>query len=253
MSDLQENNLERKHLKIIACDVFYREICLCAAHSGNITTIEFLQKGLHDDPDAMRVELQKAIDHTDEKQYDAIVMAYGLCSSGTAGLRARGIPIVIPRAHDCITLFLGSKQRYMEYFNEHPGTYYYTSGWFERSGVKVVERKVQDGYGLGKQFEEYVKKYGEDNARYLIAFENSWVQNYSQVMFIDLDFVSFLNYNEEAKKVAENRDWDYDEVRGDIGLIKKLIDGEWDEEEFLIIQPGQEIVASYDEKILVGK
>ena len=157
---MSDKNGQRKRLKVISCDVLFREVCLCAAHSRNIITLDFLPKGLHDNPDVMRSEVQKKIDETDESQFDAIVLGYALCSRGTAGIRARGIPLVIPRAHDCITLFLGSNQRYMEYFNDHLGTYYYTSGWFERSGIKVVERKVQDGFGLGKKYEEYVKKYG---------------------------------------------------------------------------------------------
>jgi len=253
MSDLQQYNIQRKRLKVIACDVLFREVCLCSAQSGSITNLDFLPKGLHDNPDVMRNELQKKIDETDETAFDGILLGYALCSRGTAGLRAKGIPLIIPRAHDCIALFLGSNERYMEYFNAHPGTYYYTSGWFERSGIKVVERKVQDGFGLGKKYEEYVKKYGEDNARYLIEFENSWVQNYSQVTFIDIDFVSFLNYNEEAKKIAEDRKWNYDEIKGDIRLIRKLIDGEWNEDEFLVIPPGHEIIASYDEKIITSR
>ncbi|MFV1980286.1 MAG: DUF1638 domain-containing protein [Rhodothermia bacterium] len=31
---------------------------------------------------------------------------------------------VLPRAHDCITLLMGSRTRYLEYFKAHPGTYF---------------------------------------------------------------------------------------------------------------------------------
>jgi len=250
---MSEGNGKRLRLKIISCDVLFREVCLCAAHSRNIATLDFLPKGLHDNPDILRAEVQKRIDETDPDSFDAIILGYALCSRGTAGIRAGKIPLIIPRAHDCIALFLGSNEKYMEYFNDHPGTYYYTSGWFERSGIKVVERKVQDGFGLGKKYEEYVEKYGEDNAKYLIEFENSWIQNYSQVTFINIDFVDFLSYREEAKKIAEERNWKYDEVEGDIRLIRNLIEAGWDEKEFLIIPPGEEIVTSYDEKIMVSK
>jgi hypothetical protein len=257
MNDLKNslfNNGQKLRLRVISCDILYREICLCSAYSKNVTNLEFLPKGLHDNPDVMRAEIQKKIDETDESVFDAIVLGYALCSRGSAGIKARGIPLVIPKAHDCITFFMGSNQKYMEYFNDHPGTYYYTSGWFERSGGKiVVERKVQDGYGLGKKYEEYVQKYGEDNAKYLIEFENSWVENYSQVTFIDIDFARFLNYNEEAKKIAQERKWNYDEIKGDIRLVKMLIDAEWDKEEFLIVPPREEIFASYDENIMICK
>jgi hypothetical protein len=239
-------------LKIIACEVLFREICLCAAHSRNVISIEFLKRGLHDNPDILRSDVQRKIDETDESIYEGILLGYALCSNGIVGIRARGIPLVIPRAHDCVTLFLGSKERYRKYFNDNPGTYYYTSGWLERAGSKV-ERKVQDGRGLGKKYEEYVKKYGEDNARYLMEFESSWTENYSRAAYIDLEFVRFLNYKERTEKIAAQNGWKYEELSGDIRLIRKLIDGEWNEDEFLTVQPGEEIVASYDNHVLDRK
>ena len=236
-------------LKVIACEVLFREICLCAAHSGNIISTEFLIRGLHDNPDTLRSEVQRKIDETDENMYEGILLGYALCSNGLVGVCARGIPLIVPKAHDCVTLFLGSREKYKEHFNNNPGTYYYTSGWLERAGSKV-EKKVQDGRGLWSRFDEYVKKYGEDNARYLIQFEDSWIDNYSLAAYIDLEFVRFLKYSEEAKKIAEEKGWKYEEMTGDIRLIRKLIDGEWDEDEFLIVQPRHEIIASYDNHIL---
>ena len=236
-------------LKVIACEVLLREICLCAAHSENVISIEFLKRGLHDNPDLLRSDVQRKIDETDESMYEGILLGYGLCSNGVVGIQARGIPLVVPRAHDCVTFFLGSKEKYREHFTDNPGTYYYTSGWLERAGSKV-ERKVQDGRGLGKKYQEYVRKYGEDNARYLMEFESSWVDNYSRAAFIDLEFVRFLNYREQVKKIAAQRGWKYEELSGDIKLIRKLIDGKWDEDEFLIVQPGEEITPSYDNLVL---
>jgi hypothetical protein len=239
-------------LKIIACEVLFREICLCAANSGNVISVEFLKRGLHDNPDLLRSDVQKKIDETDESIYEGILLGYGLCSNGTMGVQARGLPLVVPRAHDCVTFFLGSKEKYRRHFTDNPGTYYYTSGWIERAGSKV-ERRVQDGRGMGEKYEEYVRKYGEDNAKYLMEFESSWVDNYSRAAFINIDFVRFLNYQEQVKKIAAERGWKYEELSGDIKLIQKLIDGEWDEEEFLIVQPGEEIIASYDNSVLKCK
>lgn len=236
-------------LKVIACEVLFREICLCAARSENIISTEFLVRGLHDNPDTLRSEVQKKIDETDESMYEGILLGYALCSNGIANVQARGIPLIVPRAHDCVTLFLGSKESYKEHFTGNPGTYYYTSGWMERAGSKV-ERKVQDGRGLWAKYEEYVKKYGEDNAKYLMNFEKSWIDNYSCAAYIDLEFVRFLNYKEEAEKIAMQRGWKYEELPGDIRLIKQLIDGQWNEDEFLIVQPGEKIVPSYDNQIM---
>lgn len=236
-------------LKVIACEVLFREICLCAAHSQNIISTEFLKRGLHDNPDTLRLEVQKKVDETDESEYEAILLGYALCSNGVVGIHANDIPLVVPKAHDCVTLFLGSKAAYDKHFTENPGTYYYTSGWLERAGSKV-ERKVQDGRGMWAKYEQYVEKYGEDNARYLMDFEQSWIENYSCAAYIDLDFAKFLNYKEEAENIAAQRGWKYEELPGNISLIKKLIDGEWNEDEFLTVQPGEEIIPSYDNNVM---
>lgn len=46
---------------------------------------------------------------------------------------------------------------------------------------------------------------------------------------------------------AEEKGWLYGEVAGDTGLIRRLLNGEWDERECLVLPPGEQIVASHDE------
>ena len=102
-----------------------------AARSRNLIDFEFLTQGYHDIPGTGRAEIQKRIDATAAGRYDALLLGYGLCSNILTGLTTAHTQLVIPRAHDCITFFLGSKERYQECFNAKPGTYYYTSGWLE--------------------------------------------------------------------------------------------------------------------------
>ena len=120
-----------KLLKVIACEIAVRELCHIAATSPSIVDFEFLTQGYHDTPAAGRVEIQKRIDAVPKGKFDAIVLGYGLCSNILTGLTTAHTPLIIPRAHDCITFFLGSKERYQEFFDANPGTYYYTSGWLE--------------------------------------------------------------------------------------------------------------------------
>jgi hypothetical protein len=54
-------------------------------------------------------------------KYDAVAFGYAPCGSGIVGLTARSIPVVAPRAHDRITLFMGSHQRYADYFLDKCG------------------------------------------------------------------------------------------------------------------------------------
>ena len=109
-------------LKLIACEVLYRELCAAVARSVNQVDLEFLPKGLHDKGVArMLARLQEALDQTETGSYDAVLFGYALCGNGLVGLTARSLPVIVPRAHDCITLFFGSRERYLEYFENHPG------------------------------------------------------------------------------------------------------------------------------------
>ena len=119
-------------LKCITCEALARPVYLCAARSPHIVDVELLQRGLHNQPADLRTRLQALIDVAQSRSYDAVLLAYGLCGQATAGLIARNVPLVIPRAHDCITLFLGSRLRYRDQFENYPGTYWYSQDYIER-------------------------------------------------------------------------------------------------------------------------
>ena len=137
---------EAPRYKLIACEILYRELCYCAALSKNIVDLEFLPKGLHDlGEEKMSARLQQAIDGVDSGRYQAILLGYALCNNGIRGLRGP-LPLVIPRAHDCITLLLGSKERYREVFDANPGTYFESTGWMERN--EAAEGGITEQLGL---------------------------------------------------------------------------------------------------------
>ena len=239
-------------IRVIACEVMLRELCYCTARSRNTVDLVFLRRGLHSNPDTLREEVQAAIDATDEGECGAVALAYGLCSNGIAGLRARGIPLVVPRAHDCITLLLGSREAYDERFATAPGTYYYTGGWIER-GDDTVPRRPEDGAGLDASFEELVAKYGRDNAEYLWEVQSSWIKYYTHAAHINTELGDIEAYRAYVRKIAAERGWEFDEIPGDLSLLQALGDGEWDEARFLVARPGEEIVARVGPEVMEAR
>ena len=239
-------------IKLIACDVLTRELNLVTAKSKHIFDTTFLPFGLHGTPSMLRERLQAEIDATEGKGYDYIVLGYGLCSRGTADLIARSVPIVITRAHDCITLFLGSRARYSREFIENPGTYYYSAGWIERSEGEIEQGYISDQKEKAAQerYLEYVEKYGEDNAKFLLDQEQQWLSHYTRAAFVDTGVGAIEDYREFTERIAATHGWEYQEVEGDTSLIKRLADADWDGDEFIIVKPGQRIVESFDEKVL---
>jgi hypothetical protein len=225
-----------KRLQLIVCKVLQREAYFCAARSRNIVDVVLMPQGLHNEPDRLRREVQKTLERTrdiQDRPYDASLLGYGLCSNGTVGLGAE-IPIVIPRAHDCITLLLGSKERYQEYFDSHRGVYWYSPGWIESGKQPSRER-----YDL--LLREYIQKYGQDNAQYLMEVEQTWMKEYQWATYVNWGLIDSESYKAFTRECATFLHWTYDECQGDTGLMQRFVDGAWSDEEFLIVPPGRRI------------
>jgi len=252
--------------KFIGCEVLYREACHLAATSAAQVDVEFLRKGLHDlDRQEMLSRVQAAIDAVDpEAGYEAILLGYARCSDGVVGLRARTVPLVIPRGHDCMTLFFGSRAAYRSYFDNHPGTYYLTTGWLERNFGKSGNRPadlvaydrpaygmqgVMSKLGLTDSYEQMVETYGREAADYLMATVGDWMKNYDRFTYLRMAVCDEEPYLKRAQREAEERDWRFEVRDGDLSLLRRLFEGPWDED-FVVVPPGGQIVALDDERVL---
>ncbi len=242
------------HLKLIACEILCREFCWAAARSPHRVDVEFLPKGLHDIGQiGMNARLVEALEAVDSQPCDAVLMGYALCSNGLVGLRAKEVPLVLPRAHDCITLFLGDKQRYLDYFQANPGVYFKTSGWIERGEQleQLGPDSIQSQSGMNQSYAELVEKYGEDNARFLAEqFTDMMTHNYSKLTFIEMGIEPDARFEQETRRQADERDWQFEKLVGDMQLITDLVDGNWDDDRFLVVPPGHEIATTFDEQII---
>ena len=244
---------EALRLKLIACEILYREFCAAVARSVHQVDVEFLPQGLHDiGQERMVGRLKEALEKVDESQYDAILLGYGLCSNGLVGLGARAIPLVVPRAHDCITLFLGDRQRYLDYFHSHPGVYFKTSGWIERGDelTQLPGESIEHLSGMNSTFEELVEKYGEENARFLHEQLGDMTRNYSGLTFIEMGIEPDDRFEQHARRQAQEHGWQFEKLAGDMTLIQDLLDGRWDRDRFLVVPPGCRVAASFDEQIV---
>ncbi len=250
-------------LKLIACKILLREISYLCATSDNIVDVTWIRQGKHNYPEQLHDLLQAEIDaiesgednHTNKmneisesddgvaEDFDAILLGYGLCSNAVSGLTAKKHKLVIPKAHDCITLFMGSKEKYAHYFNEIPGCYWYTADWIENTTMPGKPRHEM----MVRHFEE--QGYDEDTIEYLMESLNG-LNNYHNAAYIRMPFFDKDIYSEATKKAAEFYGWNYHEIEGDMSLLERFIGGDWNEEDFLVLEPGETAVQSYDQDIL---
>jgi hypothetical protein len=241
-------------LKCLSCEALARMVYYHSAFSPHMIDVEIVKLGLHNTPDELRSNLQQRIDAlaSGSIRYDAVVMAYGLCGKATHGLTAREIPVIVPRAHDCITLFLGGRERYKDQFENKPGTYWYALDYLQRNdgsatvlslGASEVATDLQATYA------SYVEKYGQDNADYLMGIMGAWQQHYQRAVYVDMNIGDGSVVEKQAQDDAMNRGWTFEKIQGDSALVKRLLYGEW-EQDFLVLNPGEKLRMTFDERII---
>jgi hypothetical protein len=237
-------------LKLICCEILFREVCAAVAASPHRIDLEFAPKSLHDrGAGPMRDDLQRRVADADTAGvYSHILLGYGLCNHGAVGITAANTPLVIPRAHDCITLFLGAKERYQAFFDANPGTYFHTCGWLERA--ESDGESLPSQLGINLEFDQLVERYGRDNAEYIAATLGQGIGNYSRLAYISMGVGPEAELRERSRRTAAEHGWEFREVRGDMSLIQRLVNGDWHPADFLVIPPGRQAAPSYDQEVV---
>jgi len=238
------DNANKPTLAVVTCAVLEEEIAHFVRSQPHIRHVEVVEQGLHNEPDKLREQLQLAVDRVEANHpVEAIVLGYGLCSRGIEGVHTRRCKLVVARAHDCITLLLGDKERYAQYVAQHPGTYWYSIGW-NRHALMPGQQRYE------KLLNEYREKYGEDNAEFLMESEQHWFKTYDRATFVDLTVGQTDHDVEYTKECADWLGWRYDYQRGDPDLIRAMLDGRWDEQRFVVLEPGQTVRMTADERVI---
>ena len=239
-----------RSVKIIACGVLEEELKAAAEKSNINITEEYLTAGLHEEPDRLKMELQAAVNRASAEvdagaaEYDAIVIGYGLCGRGTVGLLAGSVPLVIPRVHDCIAMFLGSHKRYTEQFKRNPGTFYMTRGWYEHKAQPLSVKRKKDGsrfegnWDINVGYDSMKEKYGESNANDIYEFLNTWKRNYTRSVYIDTGVEDNTKYEDYARDLAEELNWKYERIDGSPALFDAMVSRESSDDEILVVPPG---------------
>jgi hypothetical protein len=233
--------------KLISCEVFMRMACLAVAKSPHIIDLDFTRLGAHEDPAALGEQLQSKIDEADGSgEYDAILLGYGLCGNSIAGLKARTLPLVIPRAHDCCTIFLGSKHKFLEHFSEKLSAQWSSVGYMERCDDYLRDTDTGKLMGLDKDYEELVEQFGEENAKYVWETLHPVIDS-DELIFIDIPELSHLGSLESFRALADEKSNKLKIIEGDMRIITSLIYGDWHEDDYLLVQPGKQVKALYDQ------
>ena len=218
------------NIVVIACKVFKdlieRHIPAELSHR-----VAYLDYGLHRVPVNLNQSLQETMDTIE--QPSLILLGYGLCGNGLNGIRAGKHVLLVPRTDDCIAILLGSYTEYIHQFSKIPGTIYLSKGWLE-SGSNPLQ-----------EYQEYVSKYGEETAIWLM---DQQYQHYERLVFVAHNQQDLEEYRTRVLDVAQFcKRWNmrYEEILGSEDYIRLLVETALDKnfvsDDFVLVKPGGEI------------
>lgn len=208
--------------QVISCATVAEELKHIGVPGDRLTELEF---GLHVEPEQLNRRLQEAIDGVEGER--DILLGYGLCSYAVAGLKSERHRLVIPRVHDCIALFLGSRSEHQKRLDSEPGTYYLTKGWIEAPGAYYHE------------FLRLNERYGEERARRLIKV---MLANYTTLALINTGNYRIQKYRDFTREMAALLELEYEEIEGSNRLLRMMLEGDWGPE-FVVVEAGSELAA----------
>ena len=243
-------------LKLICCDVFTRIACDMISKSPHIVDVEFIPMLAHVEPENLKRIIQEKIENTTSntngRKYEAILLGFGLCGNSVIGLTS-SIPMIIPRAHDCCTVFMGSKERFLAEFSNAFSSRWSTTGYFERTRGRNVEYSYADqleNYKTTKEYMNYLEQYDEETAEYLWETLHPKIESKESV-YIKIDGFEYSDSYDRYKADMEKLGVEVRTVTGDVSMVKALLDGDWDENRFLTVPPGKKIAGIYDMNFVV--
>ena len=169
---------------IIACEILKNEIEALSGDDPGVVHREYLEMGLHDNPEQLRETLIKKVNELVEK-VDIVFVGYAVCKSLENLPSEIELPVIKLREEDCIGSMLGP----IEYAKEReacPGTWFSSPGW----AVLGLDAIVNDEQVRGLEGMGYDKLY----------FAKRELEGYSRCLFIDTGGVGW--YQEKARDFA---------------------------------------------------
>src|ERR1019366_3803742 len=103
--------------------------------------------------------------------------------------------------------------------------------------------------------QEYIEKFGEEDAEFLMESEQGWLTHYSVGTYVDTGLTDKSSVDNDiayTKACTVWLKWKFDRQKGSAQLLTELLDGPWDNRKFLVLEPGQMARMTADEKVVTA-
>jgi hypothetical protein len=190
--------------------------------SGSRLTVFSVESGKHLFPDKLREAIQTGLDRIPE-EYRTVLLLFGFCGNAMVGVTSGARRVVLPKAADCIPIFLGSRAIRNGYGARR---YFFTEGY-----LRAESNPVSD-------YEHLIGRYGGIEAREIMR---EMLKYYERLSIIDTGVFDVAEARTAITALSKATGIPVDVLPGDLRLIRMLIEGDWPSDEFLVIEPGAEI------------
>ena len=192
----------------------------------------WVDAGKHTWPDKLRVSIQEAIDGI-FPSYEIVLLLFGFCGNAMVGIEARNHKLVMPKAADCIPLFIGSREERETYGTR---TYFFTEGYLNSGGSMLSDAS------------RIYERYGEEDGLYILKKMLGHYQDFAVVNtgVFDVDAVK-VRVDDFAKPL----EIPVKLIPGSLRYIDALLTGVWQDDAFLVLEPGGKI--TFEDSLEAGK
>ncbi|MDR1175652.1 MAG: DUF1638 domain-containing protein [Treponema sp.] len=225
--------MEKEHgVCIVACETLKQELLAAMEKCGCDYPVTWIDAGKHTWPDKLRVSVQEAIDGI-PPSLETVLLLFGFCGNAMVGIEARDHRLVMPKAADCIPLFIGSRKERDVYGTR---TYFFTEGYLNSGGSAVTDAS------------KIYERYGEEDGLYILK---KMLGHYQDFAVVDTGVFDVGAARARVENFAEPLGIPVKLIPGSLRFIGALLAGGWRGDSFLVLEPGGKI--SFEDSLEAGK
>lgn len=217
--------MDKKKRILISCAMLADEVNHILQQTDIDLPVIWVERGLHSTPEKLNRILQHYIDALQNQ--DEILLTFGLCGNGTAGLISKHTLLRLPRFDDCINQLL-CKQPRTERKQTETDAIYLTRGW------------TLDKEAILQQYQILSRQY-EPEMRNMIL--QTMYDGYHTLSVINTGCFDLKPVEQYADQAAACLNFTRNTVSGNISTLEHLIVGTNDPN-ILTLNPGEMIQAS---------
>ncbi len=218
---------------LIVCKAVEPEMLKAIEETGAEPEILWMEAGLHDVPQKLNATLREKLREA-ERTYrpDRVLLGYGFCGNALRGIEAGEYTLILPRVDDCITMFIGSREKKRE-LEGGVGTFFMTEGWLNND-VSIL-----------KQREQFIEDYGEEDG--LDVFQMMY-GHYRRIGLLDCHCGHIDELKRRSCALAEAIGFEHCVFDASIDYVKQLLTGPWPTDKFIVKAP-HEMITEQDLRV----